>query len=509
MNGIAGSFAEHVGVVHIVGAPSNDAQKKQMILHHTLGNGDFTVFHKMSESICQTTAFLNDISTACDEIDRCLKVAYTNQRPVYIAIPSNMVDMKVTSTRLEKPIDLSVVPNDEASQKEVIDRVLTMISKAKSPVILVDACASRHNCKDEVQQLVEITQFPVFVTPMGKGTIDEGGIGGEDITDPGIFTKLDTKLSSGSNVASRYGGVYIGSLSKPEVKNTVENADLVLSCGALLSDFNTGSFSYSLGTKNIVEFHSDHTKVRRAIYPGTKMKEAMQALNSKVSSVIRKNYTVQEVPKLKLANTPAPSGTPLTQIWFWTRVSSWFKESDVIITETGTSAHGILETRFPNNVVGISQILWGSIGFSVGAALGASMAAKEMSSNKRVILFVGDGSLQLTVQEISTMIKNKVNPYIFVLNNGGYTIEKLIHGIDAQYNNIQSWNHLQILPLFGATNYQAERITTVGETNELFGDRSFATNDKIRLIEVMFNPLDAPIALVKQAHFAAEVNKGK
>ena len=75
--------------------------------------------------------FLNDISTACDEIDRCLKVAYTNQRPVYIAIPSNMVDMKVTSTRLEKPIDLSVVPNDEASQKEVIDRVLTMISKAK------------------------------------------------------------------------------------------------------------------------------------------------------------------------------------------------------------------------------------------------------------------------------------------------------------------------------------------------------------------------------------------
>lgn len=102
-----------------------------------------------------------------------------------------------------------------------------------------------------------------------------------------------------------------------------------------------------------------------------------------------------------------------------------------------------------------------------------------------------------------------MNPYIFVLNNGGYTIEKLIHGIDAQYNNIQSWNHLQILPLFGATNYQAERITTVGETNELFGDRSFATNDKIRLIEVMFNPLDAPIALVKQAHFAAEVNKGK
>ena len=101
----------------------------------------------------------------------------------------------------------------------------------------------------------------------------------------------------------------------------------------------------------------------------------------------------------------------MTQAWFWTRVSSWFKEEDIIITESGTAAHGILEARFPNNVVGISQILWGSIGYSVGATLGASVAAKEVDPKKRVILFVGDGSLQLTMQEISTMIKTGQSLY--------------------------------------------------------------------------------------------------
>ena len=72
-----------------------------MLLHHTLGNGDFTVFHRMSTNICETTAFLDDLATACNEIDRCLRTAYTMQRPVYIALPSNMVDMKVPQAMLE------------------------------------------------------------------------------------------------------------------------------------------------------------------------------------------------------------------------------------------------------------------------------------------------------------------------------------------------------------------------------------------------------------------------
>ena len=69
------------------------------------------------------------------------------QRPVYIALPSNMVDMKVPQAMLEKSIDLSLEPNNIQSQNEVIDRILGMVSKASNPIVLVDACASRHDCK--------------------------------------------------------------------------------------------------------------------------------------------------------------------------------------------------------------------------------------------------------------------------------------------------------------------------------------------------------------------------
>lgn len=506
VNGVAGAYAEHVGMLNVVGIPSISSQAKHLLLHHTLGNGDFTVFHRMASNISKTSVLISDVHSAPAEIDRCIREAYVHQRPVYVGLPTNLVDVTVPASLLSTPIDLSLEPNDPDTEDEAVALILSLISLAKNPIILVDACASRHDCKSETRQLVEVTQFPVYTTPMGKGTIDEGGISGEVDDDPALAVKIAKSLAqSRHSVASRFGGVYVGSLSEPSVKEAVESADLILSIGGLLSDFNTGSFSYSYKTKNIVELHSDHTKVRQAIFEGVKMKQTLNRLISEYSKT-NSAYVAQPVSKVKLINTPAPPHTPISQNWLWTRVSSWFQEGDIIITETGTSAFGIVQSRFPNNVIGISQVLWGSIGFTVGATLGAVMAAQEIDPKKRVILFIGDGSLQLTVQEISTMCRWNTTPYLFVLNNDGYTIERLIHGENASYNDIQPWNNLDLLPLFNAKDYETIRISTVGEANELFTNKKFAKNEKIRLIEVMLPRMDASANLVKQAEFSAQTN---
>lgn len=478
LNGVGGAYAEHVGLLHVVGVPSISSQAKQLLLHHTLGNGDFTVFHRMSNNISQTTSFISDLNSAPSEIDRCIREAYVNQRPVYLGLPANLVDLMVPASLLDTPVDLSLKPNDPDAQDEVITTVVDLIDKAHNPVILVDACALRHACKGEVAQLVDETQFPVYVTPMGKSAVNE--------------------------LHPRFGGVYVGSLSEPSVKEAVESADLILSVGALLSDFNTGSFSYSYKTKNIIEFHSDYTKIRQATFPGVQMKEAL----TKLLDTLKQHpvhYKPGPVPQEKVVASPG-SDAGITQEWLWLRVSSWFQEGDIIITETGTSAFGIVQLRFPDNCVGISQVLWGSIGFTVGATLGAVMAAQEIDPAKRVILFVGDGSLQLTVQEISTMCKWETTPYLFVLNNDGYTIERLIHGETATYNDIQPWNNLALLSLFNAKNYEAVRVSKVGEIEKLFHDIEFNKNSKIRMVEVMLPKMDAPQNLVKQAELSSKTN---
>ena len=81
-----------------------------------------------------------------------------------------------------------------------------------------------------------------------------------------------------------------------------------------------------------------------------------------------------------------------------------------------------------------NQTVFGSIGYATGAALGAFNAIREGQSGgkyKRGILVTGEGSLHLTVQAFADMLKLELNPIVFVLNNGGYTVERLIHGRDA------------------------------------------------------------------------------
>lgn len=178
-----------------------------MLLHHTLGNGNFNVFADMSKEISVAMAKINDPYEAAAQIDHALQQCWIQSRPVYISLPTDMVEKKVEGERLNTPIDLHFPVNDQAKESYVVDVVLRYVYAAKSPIILVDACAIRHRVLEEVHDLIDKTKLPVFVTPMGKGAVNE--------THP------------------HYGGVYAGDGSMPDVKERVESADLILTIGAI------------------------------------------------------------------------------------------------------------------------------------------------------------------------------------------------------------------------------------------------------------------------------------
>lgn len=395
MNGIAGAFSEHVPVVHIVGCPSTVSQRNGMLLHHTLGNGDFNVFANMASQIAVDTARLNKPAEIADQIDHALRECWVRSRPVYLMLPTDMVEQKVEGARLDAPLDLTEPANDPEREDYVVDVVLRYLHAAKDPVILVDACAVRHRVLPEVRDLVEKTRLPVFVTPMGKGAIDESW--------------------------PTYGGVYAGTGSQPQVSERVEASDLVLSIGSLKSDFNTSGFSYRTSQLRTIDFHSTHCVVRYSEYPGVTMRGVLRKVAERVDVGRLARLPPPEPPARDVLKTEskeeerdASSGV-ITQAYFWPRVGGYLRENDIVVTETGTANFGIWDTKYPPGVTGITQILWGSIGWSVGAAQGAALAARDMGLDRRTVLFVGDGSFQLTAQEVSTMLRHnlKVTMYVF------------------------------------------------------------------------------------------------
>jgi len=144
INAIAGAFSEFVPVVHIVGYPSTASQSNGAILHHTLGNGDFTVFKRISQQISVATVMLNNTFEVPDLIDHAITECYLKSRPVYVALPSDIVTKKVEGARLKTKLDLEFLPNDEEKENYVVDVVLKYLHEARNPIILVDACAIRH-----------------------------------------------------------------------------------------------------------------------------------------------------------------------------------------------------------------------------------------------------------------------------------------------------------------------------------------------------------------------------
>ena len=207
LNAIAGAYSEYVPIVHIVGTPSTLSQKDGMLLHHTLGNGNFEVFADMSRNISCAMAKLNDPHEAAMLIDNAIRECWVKSRPVYITLPTDMVQKKVEGKRLKTPLDLTFPKNDEEKEDYVVDVVLKYLHEARNPVILVDACAIRHRVLDEVHELVEKSGLPTFVTPMGKGAINE--------------------------TLPNYGGVYAGNGSNAGVAERVESSDLILTIGSI------------------------------------------------------------------------------------------------------------------------------------------------------------------------------------------------------------------------------------------------------------------------------------
>ncbi|KAI9799181.1 MAG: Pyruvate decarboxylase 1 [Piccolia ochrophora] len=483
LNAIAGAYSEYVPVVHIVGTPSTISQRDGMLLHHTLGNGDFNVFANMSKDISCAMARIHDPYEAPFLIDHALRECFVKSRPVYISLPTDMVQKKVEGERLKTPIDLEAPPNNPQKEDYVVDVVLKSLHAAKNPVILVDACAIRHRVLDEVHALIKKSQLPTFVAPMGKGAVDE--------TFPS------------------YGGVYAGDGSNVGVRERVESADLILSIGAIKSDFNTAGFTYRISPLSTIDFHSTHVTVRFAEYPGVRMKGVLQKVTQQLdmSKLSREPGPSAQniIPKSEQASS---SDGTIRQSWLWPRIGQWLRPKDIVITETGTANFGIWETKFPEGVIALSQVLWGSIGYSVGATQGAALAAKEEGGRRRTILFVGDGSFQLTAQELSTMIRHDLKPIIFLIDNDGYTIERYIHGMNAEYNDIQRWHNKDLLAVFGADPAKSKtyQIRSKEELQKLFADEEFSAAKYIQFVELYVPKEDAPRALELTAESSAKTN---
>jgi indolepyruvate decarboxylase len=199
-------------------------------------------------------------------------------------------------------------------------------------------------------------------------------------------------------------------------------------------------------------------------------------------------FTEQYIPE---------AAKPLTIKRFFDRMSHFVEDNSIVIAETGVSLFSAAEMLMPEGATFIGQSFYGSIGYTVGATLGAGMAAEE----RRIVLFIGDGSFQVTCQDLSTMIRYHLKPIIFLINNDGYTIERVI--CDRSFNDIQPWCYHKLVEVFGEG--LSLDVRTEGELEDAL--KKAATAEGLVFIEVHTGRLDSPDALRSAGRSMAKANQ--
>ncbi|MED2971752.1 thiamine pyrophosphate-binding protein [Fictibacillus sp. B-59209] len=465
-NAIAGAFSEDVPVIQIVGSPKSKMQKDKELAHHTLMDGDYDVFRKVYENITAYTAVLTP-ENAAREIPAAIQAAKQKKKPVYLSVAIDLVTQPVIFHETE----VTQTKSSQIALQAALKQITGMVEEAKKAVILVDMKAIRYRLQDQVQHLAEQLKVPVASLMQGKSGFDESH--------------------------PQYIGVYGGAFGQEDVTKTVEEADCIFAIGVQWTDVNTSKHTIKLNPLKIVEIQPESVKVGAASY-----------LNVRAEDLLHELTKIGFKQESSIGDIAFPYGTvsgggeePIKAASYYPRFQHMLRENDVVVVETGSLSYGMSQIRLPKGATYIAQGGWQSIGFATPAAFGACMAAKD----RRVLLFTGDGSLQLTVQEISSMLEKGCKPIIFILNNNGYTIEKYLNvkvEIEKQkYNEIPSWNYTKLAEAFGREAF-TKQVRTNQELDDAITEAERLQGEKLCMIELVVEDLmDAPEYLQKMRDF--------
>lgn len=452
INGIAGSYAEYVPVLHIVGAPCSAAQQRGELMHHTLGDGDFRHFYRMSQAISAASAILDE-QNACFEIDRVLGEMLAARRPGYIMLPADVA--KKTAIPPTEALTLPAHETQSGVETAFRYHARQCLMNSRRIALLADFLAGRFGLRPLLQRWMAETPIAHATLLMGKGLFDEQH--------------------------PNFVGTYSAGASSKEVRQAIEDADRVICVGTRFVDTLTAGFTQQLPAERTLEIQPYASRIGETWF-NLPMVQAVSTLRELC-------LECAFAPP-----TPRSAGQPvridkgeLTQENFWQTLQQYLKPGDILLVDQGTAAFGAAALSLPDGAEVVVQPLWGSIGYSLPAAFGAQTACPD----RRVILIIGDGAAQLTIQEMGSMLRDGQTPLILLLNNDGYTVERAIHGAAQRYNDIASWNWTQIPQALNAAQ-QAEcwRVTQAIQLAEVL--ERLVRPQRLSFIEVMLPKADLP-----------------
>lgn len=471
---IGGAYAENLPVILISGAPNSNDRAANHLLHHTLGTHDFDYQLEMARKI---TCAAVSITTAIDApalIDHAIRTALRESKPAYIEIACN-----ISGAPCAAPGPISAVINREPSDSETLDAAVAaaadFLRTKQKPVLLIGSKLRAAGAEKEAVQLAEALGCSVAVMAAAKSFFPEDH--------------------------PQFAGIYWGEISSPGAREIVDWSDGIVSIGAIFNDYSTVGWTAMPSGPNLLTADPERVHLAGHDFGCIHLRDFLAALSRKVE---KRDATMVEYARIRSERPAEPVAEPdakLMRAEVVRQIRPLVTADSTIIAETGDSWFNGMMLKLPGGARFEIEMQWGHIGWSVPAAFGYAMGAP----GRRIIAMIGDGSFQLTAQEVAQMIRNRLPVIIFLMNNHGYTIEVEIH--DGPYNNIKNWDYAGLIAAFNAEDGKGRglRATNGGELAEAI-EVALSNHDGPTLIECVIDRDDCTADLISWGRQVAAAN---
>lgn len=427
VTGIATAYLDSIPLVAITGNVPNS-----LIGRDSFQEVDIT---GITLPITKHNFIVKNIEDLADTIREAFKIAKSGRPgPVLVDIPKDVQQSKFEYTPHEVVEKIEQIPAKEYK----IEKAAKMLMEASRPYIYVGGGAITADATEEIIQLANTIDAVIGSTLMGLSVIpgnNERFLGMEGMH-----------------------GDYASSIAQDE-------ADLILTIGARFSDRATGNVSKYATKAKIIHIDIDRAEVDKNVSVdlgvGGDLKQALNEILKLVKP--KENAEWQNrIKELKAfskksidQNMPKDELNPYTLI---KEVSKHTNDDTKIVTDVGQHQMWVAqyyEFRKPRTFITSGGL--GTMGFGLGAAIGSAMY-----TNERTVLFTGDGSFGMNLNELATVATQNLPIVIILMNNG-------VLGMVRQWQNLFFDKHYSQTVL--------ERKTDFVKLAEAFGIKGYRISD--------------------------------